>query len=142
MVGWAEVSELIEKVKRDHGVLLTQYGCANVDDADASSHYTERTNYDNITRLVTELPLIFTPRLTWRRPTGSYGGKHTVERWRDGLWCYKNNFMNNYCSNGDFIVAMLLQENSDFRVVRFYKDKDSGKVNINCGFRVVHHELR
>jgi len=140
MVGWAEVCELIEKVKRDHDVLLTQYGCANVDDTDVSSHYNERSNYDNITRLMTELPLIFSPRLTWRRPTGSYGGKHIVERWRSDLWCYKNKC--DYCSNGDFIVAMLLQDNTDLRVVRFYKDKVSGKVNINCGFRVVHHELR
>ena len=52
----------------------------------------------------------------------------------------KNNLWNNYCSNGEFIVAMLLQENSDFRVVRFYKS--DGRVNINCGFRVVAHELR
>ena len=94
MVGWNEVSELIERVKREHGVLLTQYGCADPSDNDVSSQYAERTNYDNITRLVTELPLIFSPRLTWRRVTGSYGGKHTVERWREGLWCYKNNLWN------------------------------------------------
>lgn len=141
MVGWNEVCALIEKMKADHGVLLTQYGCANVDDMEhPSSHYKETSNYDNITRLMTELPLIFTPRQTWRRCTGSYGGKHVVERWRRDLWCYKGK--DSYCSNGDFIVAMLLQDNADFRAVRFHKDKDSGKVNINCGFRVVHNELR
>lgn len=141
MVGWSEVSELIEKIKETHNVLLTQRGCADLDDTDTSSQYGERTNYDNITRLVTELPLIFSPRLTWRRVTGSYGGKHVVERWRRDLWCYKNGLWDSYCSNGDFIVAMLLQDNADFRVVRFYKESD-GSVNINCGFRVVSHELR
>ena len=141
MVGWSEVSELIEKIKETQSVLLTQRGCADLDDSDSGSHYGERTNYDNITRLVTELPLIFSPRLTWRRVTGSYSGKHVVERWRRDLWCYKNGLWDSYCANGDFIVAMLLQDNADFRVVRFYKESD-GSVNINCGFRVVAHELR
>lgn len=138
MVGWTEVSELIERIKREHGVLLTPFGCADLDDPDTSTRYSERSSFANITRLMTELPLIFSPRLSWRRCTGSYSGKHIVERWRDGLWCYKGN--DSYCSNGDFIVAMLLQDNSDFRAVRFYKSE--GRVNINCGFRVVSHELR
>ena len=141
MVGWNEVSELIEKVKREHGILLTRRGCADLSDNDVSTHYTERTNYDNITRAKSEIPLIFSPRLTRRRVTGSYGGKHVVERWRDELWCYKNSLWHSYCENGDFIVAMLLQDNADFRVVRFYKESD-GSVNINCGFRVVAHEMR
>lgn len=141
MVGWNEVSELIEKVKREHGILLTRRGCADLSDNDVSTHFTERTNYDNITRAKSEIPLIFSPRLTWRRVTGSYGGKHVVERWRDELWCYKNSLWDSYCENGDFIVAMLLQDNADFRVVRFYKESD-GTVNINCGFRVVAHEMR
>jgi len=141
MVGWNEVSELIERIKREHGVLLTRRGCADLSVNYNATHSTERTNYDNITRAKSEIPLIFSSRLTWRRVTGSYGGKHIVERWRDELWCYKNSLWDSYCDNGDFIVAMLLQDNSDFRVVRFYKESD-GSVNINCGFRVVAHEMR
>ena len=60
-------------------------------------------DYKNISKCVFELDDIFIKRKT--TTVGSYGGKHKVEEFRD-----KNNGKyDNYISNGEFIMAMMLK---------------------------------
>ena len=58
----------------------------------------------NIIKCKNQMPFIFRPLKTYSRNcVGSYGGKHRVEEYR----C-KNKVRDIYCSNGEFIVAMIL----------------------------------
>jgi len=63
----------------------------------------DKTSICNILRCMNEAPYIFKPLKTVYK-TGSYGGKHSIEIYRRLF----NDKGNNYISNGEFIVAMIL----------------------------------
>ena len=79
-------------------------------------------DYINIAKSVNEIPHIFLPRKTLS--IGSYNGKHRVEQYRK----LHNKKEDNYISNGDFIMAMLLYGH------KMKKEKENG--NPNCNFYV------
>ena len=78
--------------------------------------------YRNIARCINEIPNIFVPRKTLTM--GSYGGKHRVEEYRQR----QNPKEDNYISNGDFIMAMLIYGH------KMKKSDING--NPNCSFYV------
>ena len=78
--------------------------------------------YKNIAKCVYEIPNIFIPRKTIS--IGSYGGKHRVEEYRQR----HNPKEDNYISNGDFIMAMLIYGHK--------MRKEKVNCNPNCSFYV------
>ena len=65
----------------------------------------------NIAQCITEIPQVFVPRKTITK--SSYAGKHFIERYRDVF----NPRNDNYISNGELIMAMLISKSKKIKGV-------------------------
>ena len=106
----------------DKKLFLTDNGIFTSDtkqyfDIDPRTHPISYRAYKNIAQCITEIPQVFESR----KPitTGSYGGKHCIERYRDLF----NPRKDNYISNGEFIMAMLISK------YKMKKGNDRGNSN-------------
>ena len=108
----------ILKIADDNG--LTRFGFNYKTVPNTQRDLDNKGSILNIMRCKNEIPFLFRPLKTVYN-IGSYGGKHTVERYRDKL--LKGD---NYISNGEFIIAMILSG---------YVFKQNNNNSPNCSFR-------
>ena len=80
--------------------------------------------FHNIRQCINEATKVFKP-LKRKYGIGSYAGKHIIEDYRNCM-----NLSNNYISNGEFILAMILA-GYEYKVFMDY-----GRPCVNCSFRV------
>ena len=110
-----------QKLKLSRGGIFTKDTTLYFDTDPMKDPITER-EYKNIAKCINEIPNIFIPRKTLT--IGSYGGKHRIEEYRRKHTPGEDN----YISNGDFIMAMLIYGH------KMKKGKEKG--NPNCCFNV------
>ena len=80
-------------------------------DIDPSKHPITNSECKNIAQCITEIPQVFVPRKTITK--SSYAGKHFIERYRDVF----NPRNDNYISNGELIMAMLISKSKKIKGV-------------------------
>ena len=98
---------------------LNRWGCNTEKHAHLRGDKFDTSHLKNIIRCKNQIPHLFRPLKTFSRNcVGSYGGKHVIERYRD-----KQKEKDSYISNGEFIVAMVLNG---------YVPK---KCSLNCAFK-------
>ena len=104
----------ILKIANENG--LTRFGFNSKNKCDLDN----KGSILNIMRCKNEIPFLFRPLKTVYK-VGSYGGKHDIEQYRNKLLkC------DNYISNGEFIIAMILND---------YVIKKEDNKSPNCRFK-------
>ena len=86
-------------------------------------------NIDNINQCIDDIPKIF-KKLKSAYKIGSYSGKHAIERHRSYLYGNKDN----YISNGEFIIAMILA-GYEYKIYM-----DCGRPYVNCDFKAKEYK--
>ena len=86
-------------------------------------------NIDNINQCMEEIPKIY-KKLKSAYNLGSYSGKHGIERHRSYLYENKDN----YISNGEFIIAMILA-GYEYKIYM-----DCGRPYVNCDFKAKEYK--
>ena len=104
----------ILKIANDNGV--TRFGFKSKNDGS----FNNKNSILNIMRCKDEIPFIIKPMKSVYK-VGSYGGKHEIEKYRNKI--IKKD---NYISNGEFIIAMILNG---------YVFKKDSNTSLNCSFK-------